>query len=121
MKYSKQERLVIGKQIYDGLLTVAQAAVKYSINKYTARYYLRWYKTENNLLSAPYANVAKTTRVILPDKSVDYSSLMELSKAELIDELIKSKVNEARAKKGYEVKGDGTKKEFLSLKNKNSK
>ena len=40
---------------------------------------------------------------------------------ELIEELIKAKINEARAKKGYEVKGVGQNKEFISLNNKNSK
>jgi transposase len=44
-----------------------------------------------------------------------------MSKAELINELIKAKVNEARAKKGYQVKGDGPNKEYSSLNNKNSK
>ena len=42
-------------------------------------------------------------------------------KEELINELILAKVNEARAKKGYEVKGVGADKEFVSLNNKNSK
>jgi transposase len=46
---------------------------------------------------------------------------MAMSKEELIDELIRAKVNEARAKKGYEVKGDGTSKEYSSLSNKNFK
>lgn len=31
-----------------------------------------------------------------------------MSKEELIRELIKARINEARLKKGYEVKGDGT-------------
>ena len=49
--------------------------------------------------------------------------LIKLLKAEeeLIDELIRAKVNEARAKKGYEVKGDGASKEYSSLSNKNFK
>jgi transposase len=48
----------------------------------------------------------------------DYQSM---TKEQLIEELIKSKINEARAKKGYEVKGDGQNREFISLNNKNSK
>ena len=38
-----------------------------------------------------------------------------------INELIKAKANELRAKKGYEVKGAGANKEFISLNNKNTK
>ncbi len=44
-----------------------------------------------------------------------------MSKDELINELIRAKANEARAKKGYEVKGDGASKEYISLNNRNSK
>jgi transposase len=39
----------------------------------------------------------------------------------LINELILAKANELRAKKGYEVKGDGANKEFISINNKNMK
>ena len=44
-----------------------------------------------------------------------------MTKDQLIEELIKSKINEARAKEVYEVKGDGQNKEFISLSSKNSK
>ena len=44
-----------------------------------------------------------------------------MSKEELINELILAKANELRAKKGYEVKGDGANKVFVPLNNKNSK
>ena len=37
------------------------------------------------------------------------------TKKELIIELIKAKVAEARLKKGYEVKGDGRTKEYILL------
>ena len=44
-----------------------------------------------------------------------------MTKEELINELILAKINEARAKKGYEVKGVGSSKEYISLNSKNSK
>ncbi len=37
MKYSKEERLDIGRRIYQGEMTLASAATKYDINIYTAR------------------------------------------------------------------------------------
>ena len=52
---------------------------------------------------------------------LDIEAYQAMSKDELINELIKAKVNEARAKKGYEVKGVGADKEFISLNSKNSK
>jgi transposase len=53
--------------------------------------------------------------------SFDLEDYHSMSKEQLIEELIKAKINEARAKKGYEVKGVGQNKEFISLNNKNSK
>ena len=44
-----------------------------------------------------------------------------MTREELINELILAKANELRAKKGYEVRGDGANKEFIPLNNKNSK
>ena len=48
----------------------------------------------------------------------DYSSM---SKDELIEELMKARVREARLKKGYRVKGDGADKEYFLLDSKNTK
>lgn len=44
MKYTKEERLEIGREIYEKELNKESAAVKYNINVYTARDYLRYYK-----------------------------------------------------------------------------
>lgn len=44
-----------------------------------------------------------------------------MSKQELMDEIVKAKIEAARAKKGYEVKGDGCSKEYVPINNKNSK
>ena len=44
-----------------------------------------------------------------------------MSKEELIQEVMNSRIREARAKKGYEVKGVGVDKEFPNLDNKNTK
>lgn len=51
----------------------------------------------------------------------EISRLSLLYKEELIDEVIKAKVGEARAKKGYDVKGGRVNKEFVILNNKNTK
>ena len=52
---------------------------------------------------------------------MDIGKYREMSREELIDELIKAKANELRAKKGYEVKGSGAEKEFSILKDRNSR
>ena len=44
-----------------------------------------------------------------------------MTKEELILELVRSKIREARLKKGYEVKGDGAEKVFIPLSSKSTK
>ena len=44
MKYTKSERMDIGRRIFNKELTVAEAADEYDVNLYTARDYLRSYK-----------------------------------------------------------------------------
>lgn len=56
-----------------------------------------------------------------PKKFVKYDDLESLSKEELIDEVIKARVEAERAKKVYKVKGDCQEKEFINLNNTNSK
>ena len=49
MKYTKEERLEIGRRIYQGEMTPATAATECNINLYTARDYLRLYKAGENV------------------------------------------------------------------------
>ena len=123
-KYTLEERLEIGRQIYSHQLTVNEAAVKYDINHYTARDYMRYYRDKNNLpaMNSLYAKsqVPASTEP-KPKKYVKYDDLESLSKEELIDEVIKARVEAKRTKKGYKVKGDGQEKEFINLNNTNSK
>lgn len=116
MKYAKEERLMIGQRIYEGKLTTAAAAETYGINFYTARDYLREYKASIHKSIPQRPDPEKSKPV---DKSK--ASYENMSKEELIDELIKAKVNEARAKKGYLVKGVGADKEFIPINKPNSK
>ena len=50
------------------------------------------------------------------DKFVKSDNVYVLSK-----QLVKSKINEARAKKGYQVEGDGANKRFVPIGSKNTK
>lgn len=43
-KYTLEERLAIGREIYEKRLNREEAAVKYGVSPYTARDYLRLYK-----------------------------------------------------------------------------
>ena len=50
MKYTKEQRLDIGRRIYDGGLTRYEAAEEYEISDETARNYMRQYRNVNRLL-----------------------------------------------------------------------
>ena len=79
---------------------------------------MRLYRDANNL---PSRNETDNPKVFTKTDKLDYSDLESLSKEQLIDEIIKARVEAERAKKGYTVKGDGQEKKFISLKNLNSK
>lgn len=49
MKFTLEERLNIGREIYTRQLSIIEATIKYSINNYTARDYMRLYRDKNNL------------------------------------------------------------------------
>ena len=119
MEYTLEQRLEIGREIYTHQLSLNEAAVKYEINTYTARDYMRYYRNKNQL--PPMADTEPVIKKTKKSKAIDYSSLESLSKEELIDEIIKARVEAERAKKGYTVKGGGAEKEFTSLKNQNLK
>lgn len=116
MKYKKDERLVIGRRIYEGDITTAAAAAAYGINFYTARDYLREYKASINASFPQRRDPEKS-------KPVDKSNGVyeDMTREQLIDALIKSEIEAARAKKGYQVKGDGANKKYIPLNPSSSK
>ena len=106
MKYTKEERLEIGRRIYDGEISRYDAAEQYNISDQTARDYMRMYRDVNQL---PPKHGKRSIAVLTPSKApADIEDLESMTKEELIRELIKARITEARLKKGYEVKGDGT-------------
>ncbi len=110
MKYTKEQRLDIGRRIYDGEMTKYQAAEQYEISNQTARDYMRLYRHENDLppkYGHHAANGSMTVLKTLPETQ-NLETYESMSKEELIQELVKARIAEARLKKGYEVKGDGS-------------
>lgn len=113
MKYTREQRLDIAKRVYDGELTVEEAAVKYQLNPSSVKGYLRLYRAETGL--PPRMRKKKIGSITQPAKDPEDSSLKEyeaMSKEELIDALVMARINEARLKKGYSVKGSGVEKKY---------
>lgn len=108
LKYTRQERLDIGKDIHENHPPYDEAMKKYDLSRTTVENYYRMYLIETGL---------KSNKKISYGSDLSYSDLEALSKEELIDEVIRARVEVERAKKGYEVKGGGQEKEFIILKN----
>ena len=108
MSYTREQRLNIGKQIYNNEISKSDAAIKYSISEDTARNYMRLYRDVNGL--PPKNRIQKdenTIKINVHSSEPDLSEYKSMTKEELIKELVKSRISEARLKKGYEVKGVG--------------
>ena len=105
MHYTQEERLDIGRRIYNNEITRYEAAEEYGISDQTARTYMRLYRAANHL---PPKNRSKKTCASPPTTPADMETLATMTREELIEEVIKARIAEARLKKGYEVKGDGS-------------
>ena len=107
MKYTKEERLDIGRRIYDGEISRYQAAEIYDISEQIARNYMRLYRDVKKL---PPKRATKNpiTTSSFQTEAAGLDELESMTKEQLIQELVKARITEARLKKGYEVKGDGT-------------
>ena len=92
MKYTKTERLEIGRRIYESEITRFEAASEYSINSDTARQYMRMYRDEHHLpskrSSCHTAFLAEVSPSFSGRKNYD-----EMTREELIMELILTKAS----------------------------
>lgn len=107
MKYTKDERLDIGRRIYEGELSRYQAAEAFGISDQTARNYMRLYRDVNQL-PAKCGRKDSVKAASVQAAPAGMEELASMTKEQLIQEVVKARIAEARLKKGYEVKGDGT-------------
>ena len=88
MSYTRQERLDIGKQIYNNEISKTDAAIKYSISEGTARDYMRLYRDVNGLppknrIQKEESTVQISVHSSEPDLS-EYESIVLLSKLSVV-------------------------------------
>ena len=123
MKYTREQRLDIGRRVYEGEINKYQAATEYGISDQTARNYMRQYRFANELpAKEPGTKMPREDgqpKPVVMDPSLEEYEAM--TKEELIQELVRTRIREARLKKGYEVKGVGAEKVFIPLSSKNTK
>ena len=123
MKYTPEERMDIGRRIYNGELSCRIAAEIYGINKHTAKRYLWLYRDTLGLppkVRRP-GSLSRAVAKMTSSSSGEMTDYESMTREELIQELVLAKINEARAKKGYEVKGVGVEKEYIVYDSKNTK
>ncbi len=123
MKYTKEERLEVGCKIYHSGLSNLKAAELFGISEETARRYRILYEESQGI---EHNTGRKKVLSVEPGVSISPKSkypeeYTSMSKEELLEELMQSKIREARLKKGYMVKGVGADKEYILLDSKNTK
>ena len=125
MKYSKEERIEVGRKIYESGLSNLKAAELFEISEESARRYKILYEQSQGIehnRSNVHKSPVNTAALITPGEPVsssqDYSTM---TREELIEEIMKARIRESRLKKGYLVKGVGADKEYILLDNKNTK
>ena len=114
MKYTKDEKLDIARRVIGHEFTYAEAAVHFNVSYPTIWKWILDYKRFNGI------EVNSKRKEDINSKK-DIETLNAMTKEELIDEVIKARIGEERAKKGYKVRGGGQDKEFVSLSSKNIK
>ena len=122
MKYSLEQQMEIGSQMYLHEITYKEAMARYDISESCAHKYMTDYKKANGI-PLKQSGGRKDSALLLQSSSAspDLETYMAMSKEELINELILAKANELRAKKGYEVTGVGANREYISLNSRNTK
>lgn len=122
MHNTREQNLDIARRFVNGVLTRKEAQAMIGGNRNSVYYWSNEYKRsigDQNVPPKQY-QPGQTIKDEVANED-EISRLSSLSKEELIDEVIKAKVGEARAKKGYEVKGGGENKEYVTLNSKNTK
>ena len=112
MYYSMQERVDIGRKVFNHQITKEEASRQYGVSMQSIVNYVREYMKTAKIPIVPEAEEA------LGEQAPDYSGM---SKDQLIAEIMKKDIEVARAKKGYAVKGGGKTKEFSSISDANTK
>ena len=95
----------VGEEVYNGVLSADEAAEKYRLSVHTVYLYVTLYKKKAGL----------TCRSSI---KTEYKDLKE---DELRRELMRKDIEIERLKKGYAVKGVGANKEFVTIKDVNTK
>ena len=111
MYYTPRERLEIGRRVFAHALAKEEAAKECGVTIPCIVNYAREYMKEDGIKPIPEAS----------DSFEASKDCGEMSKEQLIAELMRKDIEASRAKKGYSVKGGGKAKEFIAISDSNAK
>lgn len=112
MFYTTLQRIDIGRKVFTHQMTKSEAAKEFMVSEQSIINYVKEYMKANKIPIIPDADN------VFDIKTPNYS---EMTKDQLIVEIMKKDIEVARAKKGYTVRGGGKTKEFSSIKDANTK
>ena len=115
MKYTENEKMLIAEKVVNHKLLYKEAAATYKVSIPSIAQWVKKYKTNNNI-----STDGRKTPSNFSFADNNHQDLNSMSKQQLIDEVIKARIGEERAKKGYTVKGGGQKKEYVILSNRST-
>lgn len=102
MKYTKEQRLQIGKRIYEGEISRFEAAEKYGIGSDTAREYMRLYRDTNQL---PPKRADHNSRAWIRQQRQDQiplEKLQDMSREQLLQELLRAGIASGDSKADHQ-------------------
>lgn len=99
MKYTKEQRLQIGKRIYEGEISRFEAAEKYGIGSDTAREYMRLYR-DTNQLPPKRADHNARARIQQRQDQIPLEKLQDMSREQLLQELLRAGIASDDSKAG---------------------
>lgn len=112
MFYTTLQRIDIGRKVFTHEMTKSEASKEFMVSEQSIVNYVKEYMKANKIPVIPDVDN------VLDIKTPNYS---EMTKDQLIVEIMKKDIEVARAKKGYTVKGGGKTKGFSSIKDANTK
>ena len=111
---TKKEKYLIGKRIFLGEVDVKDVCIEHNVSRQTAWRWAKAYEQSPVAEGEPKPKItpAPSKPLGVPAAKTD-PQYEAMGKPELIKELMKRDIEVARLKKGYSVKGGGSKKEYV--------
>ena len=113
MVLTKSERIEVGRKVHEGEIAKKDAVEKYGVAAFTVTRWVRLYLESAGIKAMP--KPQSTSKPLgVPAAAANPPEYEAMEKPELIRELMKRDIEVARLKKGYSVKGGGSKKEYVT-------